>query len=244
MNIGSPPEFGEDSSPPLLTSAPVEITRWGLDKTLAEFLQPEVEAIKRKAPGTITLAVTNFVFRGSMIRFSGPEADFAVKSAILTFLKRKSAKDVDWRKANDWQLHAVYEYFWRREDPVTQLPPGGSVTAAVSLRVGVSKEQANEIATSLGIASASSNLGSISAQLSNKWTTKVSLSRQEEASHTVTLANPSNDAYRRLAIWHIVHRLSIVAAPTLALDPKVICQETEFVLSDATNITYVDVVRK
>jgi hypothetical protein len=77
----------------------------------------------------------------------------------------------------------------------------------------MSTERANEIAASLGV----KGLSGLSATLSSKATTKLSLSSEKTISKTVTLTNTSRDKYHRYAIWHIVHTMLLYAPP---LDPR------------------------
>jgi hypothetical protein len=240
MDVGPPPEFGEDGSPPPITAAPVEIARWDLNKSVSQFLPELQDAASTNLSNLQLLALVAIqpsfllpaigAILGSRRRHDANVHDANVRASDMSDLK-------------NWPVYAKYDHFWQRKDPVTQLPPGGSDTVTISLRVGISKERTDEIARSLGITGGDNHILSVSNQLSEKSATKIALSQEREASRSVTLTNSEKETYRRLAIWHVVHRLSIMASPISASDKAIVLQETEFVLSDATNVTFVDVRR-
>lgn len=252
MDIGPPPEFGTGGSSPPVTSAPVEITRWNLNKSVSEFLSQLQDVTPTGQPADIPLGVLAVAIgRTVWATWRGREAkpleirgqQEPLEIWAKRWLEEKDVRNADWNDVKGWQLYAIYDRFWQRNDPVTQLPPGGSDEVKVSLRIGISKEHADEVARSLGITGGAAHHLGISAQLSEKSTTRVALSLEREESHNVTLTNPLNETYRRLAIWHVVHRLTIAASPTPSFHKRIVIQETEFVLSDVTNVTSVDVGR-
>lgn len=257
MDIGPPPEFGADGSPPPATSARVEIAHWALNKSVSQFLGQPPDVASRNSSmieilaGATWVANKPYLWRPAIGAIFGSLRHDAVETpraeaqeiTIKRLLKERNARALDWSDVKTWPVYAIYDHFWQRKDPVTQLPPGGSDTVTISLRVGISREHADEIARSLGITGGDSHLLGISTQLSKKSATKVALSLEREASHSVTLTNPEKETYRRLAIWHVVHRLSIMASSISASDKEIVIQETEFILSDATNVTSVDVCR-
>jgi hypothetical protein len=53
----------------------------------------------------------------------------------------------------------------------------------------------------------------LSAQLSEKAATKVAFTAEKKATGKVVLTNPSDEMYHRIALWHLVHRLSLIASP-------------------------------
>lgn len=136
--------------------------------------------------------------------------------------------------------HNLYQC-WRREDPTTQLPPGVTAEVTGTRRVGLSQEHTREVATSLGLTTKVGSPAAPSGQLSTKTATKVALSEQQETTRKVVLSSPSPHMYRRIALWHIVHRLSVIASPKSDPETELVCQVTEFVTSDVTNATSVDI---
>jgi hypothetical protein len=93
--------------------------------------------------------------------------------------------------------------FWRREDPVSQLPPGASLERRVKLDIGVTDSTTAELTASLGL-SAAVGPAELSAKLGSCLKRTVTLTRQTTVETTVTLTNSSNN-YRQFAIWHRIH---------------------------------------
>jgi hypothetical protein len=175
MNIGPPPEFGEDGSPPQLTSGPVEIARWDLGISVTKFFEPEIKALGRQAMPEamarerqrqgrtlIGKKLGNFfdstIFIPATRVLTGKQSTEALDEALGTiaitrWLDERNAYNLSWKVVQNWQMYCVFDQFWRRNDLVTQLAPGTSDKVGVSLKVGISNEQANEISRSLNITS-------------------------------------------------------------------------------------------
>jgi len=190
--------------------------------------------------------------------------ELTVRNAIRRLLHEQNQPMAYTGAIADWPVRAVHECFWRRDDPTIQLSPGATREITVSLRVGVSEECAREIAWSLGIPSVGVHILGLSAKLSQKSRTNITLTSETERIVKQSHSNPSNTLYRRIAVWHVVHRLSIIGAkpqpsgresllpphpggrePLLSRHIKpfprqLICQTTEFVASDTTSETYAD----
>ena len=246
MDIGPPPEFREDGSPPPVTSAPVAIAYRSLNKTVrGHLLQPSIGDRAIRAVAAVRAifnpdkARTYESFASARLNAT-ERATGRAEQAVETLLQNNNASHLDWREVRYWLTQAVYECFWRREDPVTQLPPGSSSELTLSLKVGISEEHVNEIVNSLGI-SGENALSGISFQASDKTTVKLAISHEKQIVRKQTLTNSSNDKYRRLAIWYLVHRIAIIPTPSVALNQRIVLEEVEFILSDAPVITYKDV---
>jgi len=245
------PEFGRDGSPPPITSTPVKIADWSLNKSVAKFVWAESYADKHDPSLRLFPIVATALFFGTLGRF-GPfgrrgtkrsREDVAARETREMYIRRLiESSHLTWREVEKWQMYALHDHFWQREDPVTQLPPGSTSEITMSLRIGISEEHATELARSLGVKGAVPHAG-ISAALSDKASSKIAVSQESEAIRKITLTNPRDRTYRRLAIWHVVHRVSIVAMPQLTSNQKIACEENEFILSDATNVTFMDVDR-
>jgi hypothetical protein len=162
------------------------------------------------------------------------------KTRVERFLRKNKLYQSDLEKVYDWKTEMVYDQFYRRKDPIKQLSPGVTDGISVSLRIGLSEEHANEIASSMGIAGKNVFAG-ISLQTSNKSTIKLSVSSEKETTHTVTATNPLSDKYRRIAVWHLVDRLVIVPVPDINWASRIVLWETELILSDETVQTSIDV---
>jgi hypothetical protein len=242
MDIGPPPEFGRDGTPPPIASNPVEIARWDLNESLFGIIEN----------GLATARLSNRIDINSTGVGSGLVAlallvpsHFKERKTIKRLLQARGASHLDWEKVGNWKLHTVYTHFWQREDPTTQLPPGGTTEITLSLRVGLSQEHVHEVATSLGVSGKGGNPLGLSGQLSEKSAMKIALSTEKQVTRKVILTNPSNDMYRLFALWHVVHRLLLIATPRSESDPEkeLVCQVTEFIPSDVTNATSVDRAR-
>ena len=243
MGIGPPPEFARDGSPPPIVSEPVEIGRWHPYLSLYNMIEDGLAMVRlseRLSGGDDSRSVG----RGLLALIPMIPAELQERRAIKELLRARGALHLNPREVGGWQLDTIYTQFWRREDPTTQLPPGGTTERTVSLRVGLSQEHVREVAASLGLSSKPGGPLGLSGQLSEKSTVKVALSAEKEVTRKLVLTNPSTDAYHRIALWHLVHRLTLIASPREESPEKqLICQVTEFVPSDAINATSRDLPR-
>ena len=239
MDLGRPPEFARDGTPPPVTSDLVEIGRWDLNQTVFSMAERHSSLLKlaEKVEGKNSLSVGR-ALAALLIALPGTSQQ---RQVIERLLGATGASHLSWEKVGPWWLHTIYTQFWRREDPTTQLPPGGTAEIAVTRRIGLSQEHTREVATSLGLTTKVESPAALSGQLSTKAATKVALSEQQEITRKVVLSNPSPNMYRRIALWHIVHRLSLIASPKSDPETELVCQVTEFVTSDVTNATSVDI---
>jgi hypothetical protein len=241
MDIGPPPEFGRDGTPPPIASDPVEIARWDLDQTLFQVIENGLTMARlAERIGGDNDASTGRLLVGLALL---TPSHFQEKKAIKRLLQARGASHLNWEEVGGWKLHALYTHFWQREDPTTQLPPGTSTEITLSLRVGLSQEHVHEVATSLGVSGKGSNPLGLSGQLSEKSAVKISLSTEKQVTRKVILTNPSHDMYRLFALWHVVHRLLLIARPRSEPEKQLVCQVTEFIPSDVTNATSVDRAR-
>ena len=241
MDIGPPPEFGRDGTPPPITSNPVEIARWDLKQTLFTMIENGLatQRLAERIEGPADAGVGRLLATIPLVA----SIHFQEKKAIKRLLQARGASHLKWEEVGGWKLHTVYTHYWQREDPTTQLPPGTTTEITLSLRVGLSQEHVHEVATSLGVSGKGSNPLGLSGQLSEKSTMKIALSTEKQVTRKVILTNPSNDMYRLFALWHVVHRLLLIATPESEPEKALVCQVTEFIPSDVTNATFVDRAR-
>ena len=112
---------------------------------------------------------------------------------------------------------------WRRNDPVTQLPPGATHEMTHSVTTGLSVEYSQKLADSLGL-SLGGNVSGIQARLSSQVQQEFGLSlditSQEQHSTTLTLTNPSDTRYRVFALWHVDQRISVDALTVWTSRPR------------------------
>jgi len=185
MDIGPPPEFARDGTPPPIASEPAEIARWDLNQSL--FLMIENNLAMARLGDRISGETSTSVSRGILAMIPATAVHFQERRAIRALLHARGASQLDWEEVGGWRLHTVYTQYWRREDPTTQLPPGGSTEITVSLRVGLSEEHVREVATSLGISNKGGSHLGVSGQLSERSAMKVALSTEKEVVRKICL---------------------------------------------------------
>ena len=241
MDIGRPPEFGRDGTPPPIASEPVEVARWDLNQNVFRMVEGNLALgrLSEKIEGGNDAGLTRTV----LALIPAIAADSHVRRVIEAVLRARGATHLTWKDVGPWRLHSVYTQYWRREDPTTQLPPGGSTEITVSIRVGLSQEHLREVATSLGVSGRGADPLGLSTQFSEKTATKVAISVENQVTRKVVLTNPSSELYRRIALWHLIHRLSLIASPAADSETELVWQVTEFVASDVTNATAIDLPR-
>jgi hypothetical protein len=126
--------------------------------------------------------------------------------------------------------HAVR---WTRRDPVDEIAPGMTSEVSVKVTLGVSEQQTESLASSLGF-----KVGvdifriqtEVNDQLTRQVSTSLSISRTEEDTRTIRLENPTADTQRLYAIWHLNNRLR-VSHLTWSKDEEPsweVCSEVEF----------------
>jgi hypothetical protein len=116
----------------------------------------------------------------------------------------------------------VHSERWRRQDPVIQLPPGATHEVTHSVTTGLTVERSKQLATSLGL-----NLGGnvvgiqnrLSSQVNKEFGFRLEITAQGENTRTLTLTNQSENRYRRFALWHIDHQITVAALDLVGYEP-------------------------
>ena len=106
----------------------------------------------------------------------------------------------------------VHSVRWRRNDPVTKLPPGSTNEMTYSLITGLSIESSMTLADSLGLtlgSKATTIQANLSSELQRQFTLKLNVTTEETRSAKVNLQNSSNDNYRLYSLWHIDHAITV-----------------------------------
>jgi len=148
----------------------------------------------------------------------------------------------------------VHAARWRRQDPVLQLPPGATHEVTYSVSTGLTVERCQTLAESLGLGIGGGAVGvqaRLSSELKQKFGFRLEITAQEERLRKLTLSNPSDVRYRRFALWHVDHRISIAALDvTVGQEPSGRLHSTwapraelEFVTPDEPFVTYVEIDR-
>lgn len=102
----------------------------------------------------------------------------------------------------------VYRQYWKRDDPVIQLVPGETQTYSVQLKSGLTDQVLREFSSSLGLGAKISAV-ELSAQLSGRLNRTVTVSTELQTTRTKQLTNNRDGYYRRVAVWHVVHSISL-----------------------------------
>jgi hypothetical protein len=239
--IGSPPEFGSSGSWPPITSAPVEVAHWDLDQTVGAFVDPRLsDGIELMSRFLDSKGAT--YARAALLNYEEKEWCAKAENKIRSLAHEDSG--IDPFQALFWKTQAVYELCWERDDPPTQLAPGGSDERSVSLRVGLTEERAREVMRSLGLSVGYQPYASLSGQLTSKTTTKITVAREEVVTRKITLTNATEDKYRLFALWHLLNRLSIIGMSAEQKSSNLLLSSTDFILSDHVVVTSVDVSRR
>lgn len=176
----------------------------------------------------------------------------ALGQGLVAYLNLNGS--ISWNDARSFtELRRIIHYIrWRREDPVTQLPPGLTTEITHSVTTGLSVEHSQSLASSLGLSIETPATGvqaKLSHQLNQDFGLKIDLTKQEEKSIKLILTNPSNEHYRRFALWHLEHRFVIHALNVEGesddypeVHPSWILKgETELVSESTPFISYADV---
>jgi hypothetical protein len=136
----------------------------------------------------------------------------------------------------------VYRQYWKRDDPVLQLIPGETQSYVVQLNSGLTDQTLKEFSSNLGLGGKVS-AAQLSAQLSGRLSRTVTISTELQTTATKQLTNTRERGLRRVAVWHVVHSVSLYKlAP---LDPGRLHwrrrQHLEFADIAAPQSTYFDV---
>jgi hypothetical protein len=201
-------------------------------------LNPSLQKIRPEMKGLLqTAGIGGTVNYGSWLESYAHTAfvGYLRRARELLATSGLPATDEMARAAYDWPLEACYSRFWRRDDPVIQLPPGTNAEVASSIRTGLTAERSLEVARSLG-----ASAKGLSPALSSKTSSKVAVLEERELSVKVSLANPLADAYRRFAVWHIVDRIE-VRALAVGFDSVVPWLSEEVSVSGTATLTWTDV---
>ena|ERR1039457_238430 len=148
-------------------------------------------------------------------------------------------------------VHAVR---WQRQDPVIQLPPGSTLEVTHSVTTGLTVERSQMLAKSLGLSTGTNAAGvqaRLSSQLNREFRLQLDIRAQEEKTRKLTVTNESAAHYRRFALWHVSHRITVDAldvpiheeCSTPCFATWVRRGDVEFVLGAHPFLTYTEVPR-
>jgi hypothetical protein len=151
-----------------------------------------------------------------------------------------------WWKAIKRVVHCQH---WQRDDPVVQLVPGETQIHSIQLNSGLTHQVLTELSSSLGLGGKISAV-ELSAQLSGRLSRTVTISTELQTTATKQLANNRDGFMRRVAVWHVVHSISLYRV-AYASEPRLPdpgerfewkqLQRIEFADTGAPQSTYFDV---
>jgi hypothetical protein len=148
-------------------------------------------------------------------------------------------------------VHAVR---WRRQDPVIQLPPDSTHEMTHSVTTGLTVERSQALSRALGLnigGDAAGIQARISAQLNEEFGFRLEITAQQEKIRKLTLSNSSVNRYRRFAVWHVDHRVTVTTLEVRFGQASIgenhsrwaPQREVEFVTSDDPFVTYIEIDR-
>jgi hypothetical protein len=181
-HLGPTPEFGPSGESPPLRTEPVVVS-WALVASgppLAEQKLTEQKILEGLRPPT------------------------ALTAAESVWLDVRAPSFSDYHGIK----RIVYRQHWQRDDPVIQLAPGETQTYSVQLNCGLTDQVLREFSSSLGLGGKVSAV-ELSAQLSGRLSRTVTISTELQTTTTKQLTNTRNKYMRRVAVWHVVHSVSL-----------------------------------
>lgn len=235
--LGPVPEFGPNGESPPLRTKPV-IVSWAL-LTFGGLFQTETSA---------TLLTEQELLEGLRTE----EKEVLERIALWQGLRSGTVSLSNYPIDHHRTKRAVYRQYWQRDDPIVQLVPGETQIYSVQLNSGVSDQVLREFSSSLGLGVKVSAV-ELSAQLSGRLSRTVTISTALQTTTTKQLTNTRDGYIRRVAIWHVVHSISLYGVAgggvsDLAHIPYVIqgfvweeLQRIEFADTAAPQSTYFDV---
>jgi hypothetical protein len=188
----------------------------------------------RTEPVIVSSALLMFTFRNSLVEASRPtltEQELLKRLSEPVFPLNESSGEILWTPVDDplvdlvtkGPAHSqpdpdsidyaatkrlVYSQYWKRGDPVIQLVPGETQIYTVQLKSGLTDQVLREFSSTLGLGGNVSAV-KLGAQLSGRFNRTVTVSAELETTKTKQLTNTRDGYIRRVAIWHVVHLISV-----------------------------------
>lgn len=246
--LGPPPEFPADGTPPPLESDRVLIAR---GFTTADGPPEAIRMVARDGGDAPEFAeARSWVWNNMRSKLPSvwPEAEdiFRAKLRAMGIDERKYMaeinKGVDSRKNGELR-RISYTSHWRREDPISQLAPGMSFEQRIRVETGLTRTMSKKLSASLG---SKVPVADLEAKLTGCLNTSITLSSQTLVENSFKLPNDSQNN-RRFALWHTVKTVSVEALvyESRSLQWKLLTR-TSFATPDsikAINVTSSDVTQ-
>jgi hypothetical protein len=204
-DLGPAPLFGLSGESPPLRTEPVVVAR-ALITSGPQLTELEIAANLRFAEGfsNVTRAISHLPTPPPSFplpRISGRPRPIADEPAWPDTLPEPY-------KTYAATKRIVYRQSWQRDDPITQLVPGETYTKSIQLTTGLTDQVLMEFSSSLGIGGKVSAV-QLSAQLSQHLSRTVTISSELQATITRQFTNTLEGVLRRVAIWYVVHSISL-----------------------------------
>jgi hypothetical protein len=104
-------------------------------------------------------------------------------------------------RVSDWSLY-------RREEAIRDILPDAEKELEVLVRIGLTESQTEDLSHELGASVGGDRISSVSAKLTQAFHQTVTLEREHTRSEKDIIRNNTSRP-RKLAIWHIVHRIVV-----------------------------------
>jgi hypothetical protein len=193
----------------LLPAAPGSAEAKGLHRLLAmtpvpEDFQEGLDAAREdiEAHGRRLLGPTSRAIRAQVVSLGRLPA--LNLSSLALRAAGRAIQDDDLRlvRVSDWS-------FYRREEGIRDVLPESEKEIQVSIRVGLTESQTHELSRELGSTLGKDKVSSVSAKLSEAFRRTVSLELESTRTEKDTIRNSHTSRIRRVAVWHIVHRITV-----------------------------------
>ena len=169
----------------------------------------------------------------------GPDGTWPrVETEWLPLRRELFEKEIrDYGKVTQQLVHSVR---WQRKDPPIQLPPQATYELTHKVTTGLSIEQSETLASSLGLdlgPKVPGLQGKLSYKLQDQFGLKLNITETEEISRKLTLSNPSKDRYRLFCLWQVDHMLSVNMRTVRGQWNARLC-EVQFTAANEPVVTY------
>ena len=202
-HLGPTPEFGPSGESPPLRTEPVVVS-WALLASGSPLTEQELlEGLRTTEQELLESWRTT---EQKLLKGWRPTAP-TDENAGLPSIEKMLRDDKPWIDYTDTK-RIVYRQYWQRNDPVFQLAPGETQSKSVQLNSGLTDQVLREFSSSLGLGGKVSAV-ELSAQLSGRLSRTVTISSELQTTTTKQLTNTRNKYMRRVAVWHVVHSISL-----------------------------------
>lgn len=230
LGLPSAPEFGPNGQVPPETTDWVPL-RWQYFKAKSESVDAAItyEALHiwERNHGKVTFGADSlnsdflheffaWVSTGVNVRYTSAGASVTPGMLVDFFAPVGERRPPNTTKCDNRSpelRRLVHSVRWRRDDPVTRLPPGSTAEMTSSETTGLSIESSVTLANSLGIDIGGSPAGvsaKLNSELRSQFMLQLNITSEHSKTNTLTLQNNSeNDTL--YALWHKQYSIAVTA---------------------------------